>query len=132
MESSSNPPPSSLSLPVIKSGAIEIIADHTIDESSTLFLGDLPSSATAQQIFVLFPEIEVKHVEIKIINISQGSLCYAFVTFATAGNSDDSVLKVNLLSIYSTTMLLSTPLDDMHTHKMVMIPTIYSKCSARY
>jgi RNA recognition motif-containing protein len=88
MESHSSVPYSSSdSSPTINSCSIEALEDHAIDESNTLFLGDLPPSATAQQISDLFPDFEVSHVEIKIINSVKGSLCYAFVTFATAGNS---------------------------------------------
>lgn len=88
MESHSSVPYSSSdSSPTINSCSIEALEDHAIDESNTLFLGDLPPSATAQQISDLFPDFEVSHVEIKIINSVKGSLCYAFVTFATAGNT---------------------------------------------
>jgi RNA recognition motif. (a.k.a. RRM, RBD, or RNP domain) len=87
MESHSSVPYSSSdSSPTINSCSIDALEDHAIDESNTLFLGDLPPSATAQQISDLFPDFEVSHVEIKIINSVKGSLCYAFVTFATAGN----------------------------------------------
>lgn len=58
--------------------------DHAIDESRTLFLGDLPSTATVEQISHLFPEMQVSHVEIKIINSTKGTLCYSFVSFANA------------------------------------------------
>ena len=71
--------------PTINSSSIETSDDHAIDESNTLFLGDLPPSATALQISELFADLEVSHVEIKIVNSVKGSLCYAFVTFATPG-----------------------------------------------
>jgi RNA recognition motif-containing protein len=73
------------SSPTTTSHSLENSEEHTIDESNTLFLGDLPPSATAAQISDLFPDFEVTHVEIKIINSAKGSLCYAFVTFASAG-----------------------------------------------
>ena len=82
---SSVPYSSTDSSPTINSSSVETSEDSAIDESNTLFLGDLPPSATAQQISNLFPDFEVSHVEIKIINSVKGSLCYAFVTFATAG-----------------------------------------------
>lgn len=94
MEASSNPAYVSVdSSRTASSSSTEMGEDHAIDESKTLFLGDLPSSTTAQQIFGLFPEIEVSHVEIKIINSEKGSFCYAFVTFATAGTPDDILQK---------------------------------------
>ena len=94
MEASSNPTQDSVdSSPISSSSSTEMGEDHAIDESKTLFLGDLPSSTTAQQIFGLFPEIEVSHVEIKIINSLKGSFCYAFVTFSTAGTPDNIVHK---------------------------------------
>lgn len=77
------------SSPTITPSSIDACEDHAIDESNTLFLGDLPPSATAQQISDLFPDFEVSHVEIKIINSVKGSLCYAFVTFASAGIADN-------------------------------------------
>jgi RNA recognition motif-containing protein len=58
--------------------------DHAIDESRTLFLGDLPATATVEQISHLFPEMQVSHVEIKIINSTKGTLCYSFVSFTNA------------------------------------------------
>jgi RNA recognition motif-containing protein len=58
--------------------------EHAIDESRTLFLGDLPSSATVEQISALFLDLQVSHVEIKIINSTKGTLCYSFVSFANA------------------------------------------------
>lgn len=86
MESLMNSTYSSIdSSPAIHQSSVESSEDHAIDESNTLFLGDLPTSATAQQISDLFPNFEVSHVEIKIINGVRGSLCYAFVTFATTG-----------------------------------------------
>jgi RNA recognition motif-containing protein len=81
------------SSPTTTSHSIENSEEHTIDESNTLFLGDLPPSATAMQIANLFPDFEVAHVEIKIINSAKGSLCYAFVTFGSAG--------MNIYTIYA-------------------------------
>ena len=54
---------------------VEPSEDHAIDESRTLFLGDLPSSATVEQISALFVDLQVSHVEIKIINSTKGTLC---------------------------------------------------------
>ena len=63
---------------------MEPTEDHAIDESRTLFLGDLPPNATVEQISALFPELQVSHVEIKIINSTKGTLCYSFISFANA------------------------------------------------
>ena len=68
----------------LSSSSLESNEDHAIDESRTLFLGDLPSSATVKQISDLFPELQVSHVEIKIINSTKGTLCYSFVSFCSA------------------------------------------------
>ena len=71
--------------------AVDSIEGHNIDESRTLFLGDLPITSTAQQVTDIFVGLEICLVDIKVINCSKGALCYAFVTFPNTENAQKAV-----------------------------------------
>ena len=58
--------------------------DNAIDETRTLFLGDLPLSTTAPQLTDLFPALDITHIELKIVNSGESRTCYAFITFGSA------------------------------------------------
>jgi MinD superfamily P-loop ATPase len=56
--------------------------DSIIDESKTLFLGDLQPNTkeAAELVTALFPSSDVSHIDVKVVNSNKGCLCYAFVS----------------------------------------------------